>query len=450
MIEENVRHITDISEVRDETPARRFVTMPATEQPMPSMWRHGITQQGRAVMRGLLVTLILLLPLMLGACGKESEKASASPAPPEVDIARPLMHSITEWDEYIGRFEAVEQVNVRTRVTGYLVKKKFKDGQIVKKGDVLFVIDPRPFKYAMQRVEAQYALAQKEYRRAEELRKTRAISQEDFDRRLQELKVAKAALNDARLDVEFTEVTAPIDGKISDGFVDIGNLVRENETILTRIVSVDPIHFTFDASQGELLKNLRHDRIEKWTGADARPKPIFIKLQDEDRYLHEGQMDFVDNRVDPGTGTIQARALVENRDALLYPGMFGRARLTSRGEYQAVLLPEKAINTDQDKKFVYVVDSANKAGRTYVTPGPVLDNGFVVIRDGLIGDELVVVNGVQRIRRADQIITPVETKLAWIAPGTMPGRNTVPDLLEIADSQAQPTLAAGDAIAQAD
>jgi len=401
-------------------------------------------------MKRVFLTLVLLLPFMLGACGKESEKVVVSPAPPEVDTARPLMHSITEWDEYIGRFEAVEHVDLRARVTGYLVKKKFRDGQIVNKGDVLFVIDPRPFEYALQRVEAQYALAQKEYGRAEGLRKTQAISQEDFDRRLQELKVAEAALNDARLDVEFTKITAPIDGKISDGFVDIGNLVRENETILTRIVTVDPIHFTFDASQGELLKYLRHDRTGKWSGTDAKPNPVFIKLQDENRYIHEGRLDFVDNRVDPGTGTIQARALVENRDAIIYPGMFGRARLSVSGEYQAILLPEKAVNTDQDKKFVYVVDSANKARRTYVMPGPVLDNGFVIIRDGLSGDEQVVVNGVQRIRRAEQPVAPVETKLAWIAPGTMPGRNTASGQQEIAASQAQPTLAAGDAIARVD
>lgn len=160
-------------------------------------------------MRGLFLTCLLILPLMLGACGNEDEKQAAVQAPAEVDVAKPLKHKITEWEEFTGRFEAVGRVDVHARVTGYLVEKQFKDGQIVKKGDVLFVIDPRPFEYEMQRVKAQYALAQKEYKRANDLRKTQTIPREDYDRRLQELKVAEAALNDAKLDVEFTQVTAP-------------------------------------------------------------------------------------------------------------------------------------------------------------------------------------------------------------------------------------------------
>lgn len=349
-------------------------------------------------------------------------------------MATPLLHKITEWDDFTGRFEAVESVDVRARVTGYLVQKLFRDGQMVSKGDVLFVIDPRPFEYQVQRAEAQHSVAKNEFQRAEMLRKKQVTSQEDFERRLQDLKVAEATLNEARLDLEFTQVKAPIDGKISDAFVDIGNLTRENETVLTRIVTVNPIHFEFEASQGELLNYLRLDRAGKRPSSDTNPNPIFIKLLDEDNFSHIGRMDFVDNIIDPSTGTIKGRALVENSDAIIYPGLFGRARLIGSGEYEAILLPEKAINTDQSRKFVYVINDENKALRIYVKPGVLLDNGFLVIREGLTGSERVVLNGMQHIRVPEQLVTPVETPLEWIEMEIIPDVNTIPSLQQIKNS----------------
>lgn len=388
-------------------------------------------------MRFLIAFLMLTTLFSLTACGDGKDKPKQKP--PEVDVSLPVKHKITEWDEYTGRFEAVERVDVRARVTGYLVEKKFKDGQLVKKDDVLLVIDPRPFEYELQRVRAQYNLALKERNRAQKLRKTQAISQEDLDRRVQEFKVAEASLKDAKLDVEFTKVRAPIDGKVSDAFVDVGNLIRENETLLTRLVLVNPIHFEFEASQAQLLKYIRLDREGKRPGSDTNANPIFIKLQDEDNFVHLGRMDFVDNIVDPATGTIKGRAIVQNNDAVIYPGSFGRARLIGSGEYEAILLPEKAIQTDQNKRFVYVVNKENKVGRAYVKLGPVLDNGLLIIRDGLKGDEKVVVNGIQRIRAKDQPVTPAETPLKWIAIEDMPDIDNVPTIKQIIAKEGKKT-----------
>lgn len=356
----------------------------------------------------------LVLIFSLTACEDKSlSAAQQQPSPPEVDVAQPLKKTITDWDEYTGRFEALETVQVRARVTGHLREIKFKDGQIVKKGDILFVIDPRPFQYAVQRADAQFALAKKELERAESLQANNVMSKEILDRRTEEFKISKTALDQARLELEFTRVVAPIDGKISRDFVSIGNLVRENETILTRIVSVDPIHFYFEANQNQHMKYVRMDRTGERPGSNTAANPIFIKLPDEDDFIHEGKMDFVDNIVDPSTGTMQGRAIVPNSDAIIYPGLFGRARLLGSGEYEAILLPAKSINTDQSRKFVYVVDQNNKAQRAYIELGNLRDDGNYVIKSGLNGNEKVVVNGIQRIRFPDQPVSPIEVSIDY-------------------------------------
>lgn len=367
-------------------------------------------------MRSTALLLTIVTSLFVTGCSETDAQPSAAasaPPPAEVDVALPLKHTLTDWDEFTGRFEAINDVQLRARVTGYLVEKKFKDGQFVKKGDVLFVIDPRPFSYELQRVEAQHELAQKEWERAQNLRATRAISQEEADRRFQELQIAKASLNDARLQLGFTKVIAPIDGKMSDSFVDIGNMVEENDTVLTRIVSTNPVHFRFEGSQGDLLKYLRLDRAGQRPSSDSAPNPIYVKLMDEDKFYHQGQMHFVDNAVDSSTGTIQATAVVNNDAGIIYPGLFGRARLLGRANYEAVLVPENAINTDQDKKFVYIVNDADQIQRQYVTVGNLLDNDYIVINTGLTGEERVVVNGIQRIRQAEQVVSPNMTELEW-------------------------------------
>lgn len=381
---------------------------------------------------------LLLCLLLLGGCN-DKQQVAAVRQPPEVDVTLPLKQTITEWDDFTGRFEALQRVDIRARVTGYLLEQRFRDGQRVHKGDVLFLIDPRPFQYEVDRAKAQYDLASKAYQRAQDLRKTRSIAQELFDQRVQELRVSEAAYKEAQLNLQFTEVKAPIDGKISDKFVDIGNLVSANDTLLTRIVSVDPIHFEFEGSQGDFLKYLRLDRAGKRPSSDTEPNPIFIQLLDENDFTHMGRMDFVDNVIDSGTGTIRGRALVQNPEAIIYPGMFGRARLLGSGEYEALLLPEKAINTDQSRKFVFTVDNENKAQRTYISVGPILDNGLVIIRKGLQGDEWVVVNGTQRIRAAQQPVTPKQTPITWTPLSSMPDVSKVPSLQDIAaGSQRQP------------
>ncbi|MFV0275729.1 MAG: efflux RND transporter periplasmic adaptor subunit, partial [Parahaliea sp.] len=376
--------------------------------------------------------VLLLLMALLAACGQKGAAITTAPAaPPEVDVAQPLRHAINEWNELSGRFEAVERVDVRTRVTGYLVEKRFRDGQYVARGDVLFVIDQRPFQNQLQRARAQFDQARKAYERAENLRSSQAMSQEVYDQRLNEMETARVALNEAELDLEFTEVKAPIDGKISEGFVDTGNLVRENETVLTRIVTLDPIHFEFEGSQGDFIAAMRLDRAGLRQSSDTAPNPIFIRLIDEQNYVHLGRMEFLDNAIDNGTGTMKGRALVQNTQAIIYPGMFGRARISSSGEYEATLLPEKAILNDQSRRFVYVVGADEQATRVYVSVGRVLDNGLVVIREGLTGDERVVVNGSQRIRGDRQRVSPVLTALEWSDISLTPDPATVPPLEEI-------------------
>lgn len=365
-------------------------------------------------MRAIPLTLLSAFSLMLVACSEpESQAPQQQAKPAEVDVAIPLQHKLTDWDEFTGRFEAINNVNLRARVTGYLIEKKFKDGQQVKKGDVLYVIDPRPFRYELKRIQAQYELAQKELDRAHVLRESNAISQEEVDRRFQELQITEASLNNAKLQLGFTEVTSPIDGKISDSYVDVGNMVEENETILTRIVSTNPIHFRFEGSQGDLLKYIRLDRAGQRPSSDSSPNPIYIKLMDEDKFYHEGRMHFVDNVVDNATGTIQATATVNNDEGIIYPGLFGRARLLGRANYDAILVPEYAINTDQDKKFVYIIDENNAIKRQYVTVGNLLENDLIVVSTGLSGNEKVVVNGIQRIQASGQEVTPNVVKLEW-------------------------------------
>ncbi|HHT9952994.1 TPA: efflux RND transporter periplasmic adaptor subunit [Legionella pneumophila] len=348
---------------------------------------------------------VILIPVLM-SCNSESNKPEGQTLA-EVDVALPVKKNIVEWDEYTGRFQAVEEVDVRARVTGYLEAIKFQDGQMVKKGDVLFVIDQRPFKYALARAEAQYALAKAQYERAIKLQKEKFISAEVIDQRFQDVQVAETRVQEAKLNLEFTEVKAPISGKISRDFVSAGNLIRMNDTVLTRIVSVDPIYFYFETSQNDLLKYIRLDRAGKRLSSEKKPTPVLIKLPDEKDYLHQGEVDFLDNVIDSGTGTILARALVPNPDNVIYPGLFARVKLVGSGEYEAILLPDKAINTDQARKFVYVVDNENKVKRVYVELGPLRESGFYIIRSGLKGDEKVIIHGIQRIHGPNQEVKPV-------------------------------------------
>lgn len=368
--------------------------------------------------------LAVLLVALSTACVGESQEVNAPPPPPQVTVATPLQKPVVDWDEYTGRFLPVERVEVRARVDGYLDEIRFQDGEMVDKGDVLFVIDQRPFQIAVERVQAELRQAEAESRRAEsefnrfsQLRESQTVSEEEFEERRQNMfgnqarvQAARAAVDEAELNLQFTEVTAPISGRVSRDRVSVGNLISGGSTgatLLTTIVSLDPIHFYFEASESDLLKYTRLNNSGARPGSRNKPNPVEVRLLDEDEFLHRGQMDFVDNEVDLGTGTIEGRALFDNPDGVIEPGMFGRARILGSGEYQALLVPDAAIGTDQSRKFVYVIDAENQVEMRFVQLGPLQEGDLRVIREGLDKNDRVVISGIQRVR-AGSPVSPVD------------------------------------------
>lgn len=364
--------------------------------------------------------IIVLLP------GCKSDAQAPAPPPPTVSVAQPLSKAVTDWDEFTGRLEAVQTVEVRARVSGYLQSVHFKDGAIVNKGDLLFVIDPRPYEAILNQAKAEVTrnkfrleLARNNVERAERLFKSRAISAEELDTRTQEerqaiasLEAAKAAVEAAQLNIEFTRVTAPIKGRVSRQLVTEGNLVSggtEGSTLLTTIVSLDPIHIYFTADERAYLRYARLAQSGARPSSRDVANPVKLQLADESDSEHEGKMDFVDNRIDAATGTAQGRAIFPNPDLLLIPGLFAKVRLLGEGPYQALLIPDEAIGTDQSQKFVFVIDEQNVAKRQTVVPGR-MEGLLRVIREGLKGDERIVVDGLQRVR-AGSPVTPQEIQI---------------------------------------
>ena len=339
-----------------------------------------------------------------------AQDGSAPPAPP-VTVARPIVKQIQELDDFIGRFEAVDQVDVRARVSGYLDHVHFVDGATVREGDLLFTIDPRPYQAALQQTQATLdaAKAQLDFttadlERGEELRQSGTVSQQVTDQRREafltargEFDRAEAALARARLDVEFTEIKAPISGRVSRRLVSRGNLVIADQTVLTNIVSLDPIHFYFDVDERSYLAYSRMAETSMRPTRDGRAAEVLITLTTESEPSRRGRMDFADNRLDAATGTIRARAVVDNKDLFLTPGMFGRATVLGSDPYQGVLIPDEALGSDQDRRVVYVVGPDNVIMAKPVRPGPRID-GYRVIREGLDGSEIIVVNGLMRVR----------------------------------------------------
>lgn len=362
--------------------------------------------------------------LTVAACNpSESDVAQAPQAPPAVTVSQPLVREIVEWDEYTGRFQAVETVDVRSRVSGYLDSINFTDGEIVNEGDLLFIIDQRPFRVALAQAEAELNqartradLAAKDLERARPLLQRGNISQAVFDERLQGKQEADAAVRSAiatvdaaKLDLEYSEIRAPVTGRISRYLVSVGNLVTggtANATLLTTIVSLDPIHFFFDANEAAYLKYVRLDRTGQRTSSRAAQNPVQLSLLDEIDFPHTGRMDFVENRLDQQTATIRARAVFDNGELLFLPGMFGRIRLIGSGRYDAIMLPDEAIGTDQSRKFVYVLDENDTVGIRLVELGPIID-GLRVIRDGLGPEDRVIIDGLQRARPGAPV-TPQE------------------------------------------
>jgi len=352
----------------------------------------------RAAMAGF-VSLAIVTP---------SVAQQAPPPAPPVTVAPPLAKRITQWDEYSGRFEAVESVEVRARVSGFVDKVHFKDGQVVKKGDLLFSIDPRPFAIAVDsaraeiaRSEAQVALAINEVERATPLVKSGAVTERDLDQRQANLAVTRAALataqaslKSAELNLEWTEVRAPIDGRISDKKVDVGNLIAggTGATLLTTIVSLDPIHFAFDASEADYLRYSRLSQAGSRKSSRDVSNPVRVKLADESGWNHTGTMDFVDNQLNPRSGTIRGRAILDNKDQLLTPGVFARIALFG-GEVDALLIPDAAVVADQARKIVFTVGRDDAVVGTPVELGPIVD-GLRVILKGLKADDRVVIEGI--------------------------------------------------------
>ncbi len=356
--------------------------------------------------------LIVLLAASLSGCGEKPPQAAAGPPP--VTVAQPTRRTVTDWDEFTGRFEAVEEVQVRARVGGFVTNVEFRDGAIVNAGDLLYLIDSRPFEAVAEQADGQLSdarakaeLAKRELDRGLTLVVTSAVSESIVDQRRQALQAAKAAetqaegaLKAAQLNIEFTHVLAPIAGRVSRHLVSIGNLVQGSEggaTLLTSIVSLDPIYIYFDMDETTYLKNNRLFFEGKRPSSRDTPNPVQVTLTGETKPSHEGKMDFLDNRLDVSTGTLRGRAVIPNKDLSILPGQFGRVRLIGSAPYEALLLPDTAIATDQSRKIVFVVKADDTVEAKAVTLGP-LDEGLRVIREGLKPDDRVIVDGLQRAR----------------------------------------------------
>ena len=357
---------------------------------------------------------------VLANCGEAQKQAA--PPPPKVTVAKPIQRTIIDQDEYVGRFVPVDVVEVRARVSGYLDQIHFTDGQIVKQGDLLFTIDKRPYQNTLdqaranlQTAKSNVAFTQSDLARGQQLVRERTISEQIYEQRAQAFRNAQASVaaseamvRQAELDLEYTELRAPITGRIGDRRVTQGNLVMGGTggtTLLATIVSIDPIRFEFTFDEGALL---RYQRLATGRGevAGLGGTVVRLKLLDETDFSHPGRMDFVDNVIDRASGTIRGRAQLSNADGLFTPGMFARVQVPASAPYQALMLPDAAIATEQARKFVYVIGQDDIARLRYVMLGQVVDD-LRVIKDGLADGERVVVNGLMRVRQG-QKVTPEE------------------------------------------
>lgn len=377
---------------------------------------------------GITVVLTILgVALAFTSNDENSEGNNTVAAAMAVEVASPVYEKISEWDEYTGRFEASNRVEVRARVSGFLESVNFTDGQMVNKGDILFTLDDRPYKIALDQAKADYGqakasltTAQDNFDRVVSLHESGAVSIEEYDRRKQALEFAKSSIqlsqakvDNARLNLEFTRVTAPITGLVSRDKVNLGNLIdggSSNSTLLTTIVATSPIYFYFTGSEADYLRYVRLARNGDREAVRTGDIPVFIKLQDEDDFIHKAKIDFVDNEIDNNTGTIESRAVLENKDHLLEPGMFGKARIIGSAAHQAIMIPDNIIGTNQSIRFVYVLGADNIVTVKNLTLGPLHSNGLRIVRDGLSPDDKLITNNIQKIRPGIAV-TPIETSL---------------------------------------
>jgi multidrug efflux system membrane fusion protein len=370
---------------------------------------------------------IVLFAVVLSGCDNKPATPQAAAAAPPVTIAQPAKRTVTDWDEFTGRFDAVEEVQVRARVGGFVTNVEFRDGAFVSAGDLLYIIDPRPFEAVAEQADGQLSdarakaeLAKRELDRGLTLVQTSAVSESTVDQRRQALQAAKAAqmqaeglLKAAQLNIEFSHVVAPIGGRVSRHLVSIGNLVQGSEggaTLLTSIVSLDPIYIYFDMDEATYLKYNRLYFEGKRPSSRDNPNPVQVTLTGETKPSHDGKVDFLDNRMDVSTGTLRGRAVIPNKDFSILPGQFGRVRLIASAPYEALLVPDTAIATDQSRKIVFVVKDDDTVEAKPVTLGP-LDEGLRVIREGLKPEDRVVIDGLQRVRVGAKV-TPHPAKAA--------------------------------------
>ncbi len=368
---------------------------------------------------------------VLAAGPVSAADAPAGPPAPAVTVAKPLAKRVTNWDEYSGRFQAVQTVEVRPRVSGFIDKIHFKDGENVKAGALLFTIDPRPFELALEsaraevaRANAQVELAATEVERARPLVRSGAVTERDFDQRAANLSVARAALQaaqaankNAELNLEWTKVTAAIDGRISDRKVDAGNLVNGGSgstTLLATIVTIDPIHFLFEVSEADYLRYTRLAENGQRASSRTTGNPVRIKLSDETTFTHMGQMDFVDNALNARSGTMRGRAVVENKSGVMQPGLFARMQLFG-GEVDALLIPDAAVVSDQARKIVFTVGDDGVVKPKPVTLGAV-EGGLRMILSGLTADDRIVIDGIANpMVRPGAKVTPQDGKIEMVA-----------------------------------
>jgi membrane fusion protein, multidrug efflux system len=350
--------------------------------------------------------------IVLGLVGCEKKPATQMMPPPEVTVGKPVQRDVTDYDEFTGRTRAVNLVNVTPRVSGYIVNIPFKEGDIVHKGDLLYQIDPRPYQAAYEQADGQLKQAQANqilqnttFERQQRLQKTGVIAKEDYDTAVSnkaqaaaQVIASQAAVDSAQLNLGFTRVISPIDGRVSRQLVNIGNLVQADSTQLTTIVSIDPIYAYFSVDELAALKYQRQDKEGKMPSARGTGKDsVYLQLQDESGFPHEGMIDFADNTFDSSTGTILIRGAFPNSDGFLIPGAFVRVRVASSPKYQALLVADRAIGSDQGQSYVYVVDSKNTAHMRPIKTGQ-LSDGLRVVLSGLKPEDEIVINGIIKVR----------------------------------------------------
>jgi len=370
--------------------------------------------KGRAMKFANVARLGVLLPVVtLAGCGQSQQQQGAAQALPSVTVANPVQRTVVDRDEYVGRFVALNSVDIRSRLSGYLSQIHFTDGQMVKQGDPLFTIDRRPFEIALEQMRANLAqaranlaFARADLARGQSLLQNKTITEQTYDQRTQAKNVAEASVaaqeamvHSAELDLDqYSELRAPIDGKIGDRRVSVGNLVTGgtggNTTLLATIVSVDPIRFEFTFDEASYL---RYQRFASKEGGGVGGVQVSLKLLDEKDFQHTGKIDFVDNVINQASGTIRGRAVFQNPNGIFTPGMFGRVRVPGSPPYMALLIPDDAIGSEQARKYVLVVDDTGVVRLKYVTPGQ-LDDGLRVIKNGLVASDRVIVNGLMHVR----------------------------------------------------